>query len=199
MKKAGIVLMIIALTAVIGGCGKGAGSTDAKQKAYIAKLQEQTQSKYDDPKLSDFEKQFLPQYAIETPEPEQEAKIPAFKAPAPQTSAKDASVIPGVRALTAYQTAYTPRLMETGAQPKDAGGDGSSGNADSPSDARQGAETIDLPQGGALTVADWGPKGKIPAAVTAPSLYVVFSLPVKAIAALEKPAAESSCLSISPP
>lgn len=190
--------MIIALTAVIGGCGKGAGSTDAKQQAYIAKLQEQTQSKYDDPKLSDFEKQFLPQYAIETPEPEQEAKIPAFKAPAPQTSAKDASVIPGVRALTAYQTAYTPRLMETGAQPKDAGGDGSSESADSPSDARQGAETIDLPQGGALTVADWGPKGKIPAAVTAPSLYVVFSLPVKAIAALEKPAAESSCLSISP-
>ncbi|EEV19955.1 alpha-2-macroglobulin family protein [Treponema vincentii ATCC 35580] len=198
MKKAGIVLMIIALTAVIGGCGKGAGSTDAKQKAYIAKLQEQTQSKYDDPNISDFEKQFLPQYAIETPEPEQEAKIPAFKAPAPQTSAKDASVIPGVRALTAYQTAYTPRLMETGAQPKDAGGDGNSESADSPSDARQGAETIDLPQGGALTVADWGPKGKIPAAVTAPSLYVVFSLPVKAIAALEKPAAESSCLSISP-
>jgi len=199
MKKAGIVLISIALTAVLGSCGKGSSSADAKQKAYIAQLQKETQRKYDDPNISDFEKQFLPQYAIETPEPEQEAKIPAFKAPAPQTLAKDVSVVPGIRALTAYKTAYTPQLAaETGAQSKNAGGDGNSESADSSSAARQGTETIDLPQGGALTVADWGPKGKIPAAVTAPSLYVVFSLPVKALSALGKPASESPYLSVSP-
>ena len=199
MKKAGIVLISIALIAVLGSCGKGSSSTDAKQKAYIAQLQKETQRKYDDPNISDFEKQFLPQYAIETPEPEQEAKIPAFKAPAPQTLAKDVSVVPGIRALTAYKTAYTPQLAaETGAQSKNAGGDGNSESADSSSAARQGTETIDLPQGGALTVADWGPKGKIPAAVTAPSLYVVFSLPVKALSALGKPASESPYLSVSP-
>ena len=115
MKKSGIVLMIITMTVLIVGCGKGSSSTDANQKAYIAKLQEQTQRKYNDPNISDFEKQFLPQYAIETPEPEQNSKIPAFKAPAPQSSAKDVSVIPGVRALTAYKTSYTPQLAaETG-------------------------------------------------------------------------------------
>ena len=101
MKKFGIVLMIITIAALIAGCGKGSRSGDAAQKAYIAKLQEQTQRKYDDPNMSDFEKQFLPQYAIETPEPEQTSKIPALKAPAPQTSANDVSVIPGVRAFTA--------------------------------------------------------------------------------------------------
>ena len=166
MRKSGIVLMIITLAALIAGCGKGSSSGDANQKAYIAKLQEQTQRKYNDPNISDFEKQFLPQYAIETPEPEQNSKIPAFKAPAPQSSAKDVSVIPGVRALTAYKTSYTPQLTaETGEQTKGI------------------AETIDLPQSGALTVADWGPKGKIPAAVTSPSFYVVFSLPEKAYSA----------------
>lgn len=181
MRKSGIVLMIITLAALIAGCGKGSSSGDANQKAYIAKLQEQTQRKYNDPNISDFEKQFLPQYAIETPEPEQNSKIPAFKAPAPQSSAKDVSVIPGVRALTAYKTSYTPQLTaETGEQTKGV------------------AETIDLPQSGALTVADWGPKGKIPAAVTSPSFYVVFSLPVKAIGALGKPETESPYLSISP-
>ena len=189
MKKFGIVLIIITIAALIAGCGKGSRSGDAAQKAYIAKLQEQTQRKYDDPNMSDFEKQFLPQYAIETPEPEQTSKIPALKAPAPQTSAKDVSVIPGVRAFTAYKTSYTPQVTaETGAQTAS-----SSGIAAEPQ-----AGAIDLPQSGALTVADWGPKGKIPAAVTSPSLYVVFSLPVKAIGALSKPERESPYLSISP-
>ena len=189
MKKSGIIVTIISLTVLIVGCGKGSRSGDAKQRAYIAKLQEQTQRKYDDPNISDFEKQFLPQYAIETPEPEQESKIPAFKAPAPQSSAQDVSVIPGVRALTAYKTAYTPQLTaEAGSQVDASGG----------RETAQQTGTIDIPQSGALTVADWGPKGKIPAAVTSPSFYVVFSLPVKAIGALGKPEKESSYLSISP-
>ena len=187
--------MIITLVALIVGCSKGkeVSSADAKQKAYIAKLQEQTQRKYNDPNISDFEKQFLPQYAIETPEPVQNAKIPAFKAPAPQSSAKDVSVIPGVRALTAYKTAYTPQLTaEPDSQSEDSSGRETAQQADT------AVGTIDLPQSGALTVADWGPKGKIPAAVTSPSFYIVFSLPVKAIGALGKPETESPYLSISP-
>ena len=193
MKKSGIVLMIITLAALIAGCGKGSSSGDANQKAYIAKLQEQTQRKYNDPNISDFEKQFLPQYAIETPEPEQDSKIPVFKAPAPQASAKDVSVIPGVRALTAYKTSYTPQLT---AEPDSQSEDSSGRETAQQTDTAVG--TIDLPQSGALTVADWGPKGKIPAAVTSPSFYVVFSLPVKAIGALGKPETESPYLSISP-
>ena len=185
--------MIITLAALIVGCGKGSSSSNAKQKAYIAKLQEQTQRKYNDPNISDFEKQFLPQYAIETPEPVQNAKIPAFKAPAPQSSAKDVSVIPGVRALTAYKTSYAPQVTaETDSQSEDGSGRETAQQADT------AIGTIDLPQSGALTVADWGPKGKIPAAVTSPSFYVVFSLPVKAIGALGKPETESPYLSISP-
>lgn len=193
MKKSGIVLMIITMTVLIVGCGKGSSSADTNQKAYIAKLQEQTQRKYNDPNISDFEKLFLPQYAIETPEPVQNAKIPAFKAPAPQSSAKDVSVIPGVRTLTAYKTSYTPQVTaETDSQVEDGSGRETAQQADT------AIGTIDLPQSGALTVADWGPKGKIPAAVTSPSFYVVFSLPVKAIGALGKPETESPYLSISP-
>lgn len=216
MKKSGI--LIAAILAVLAiSCNKNSttgASSKAQQQAYIAQLQEKIQQKYNDPTISDFEKQFLPQYTIETPEPEQTATIPAFKAPASPDLGADASVIPGVRELSAYRISYSPeKPVNAGTQPPsgDAGSLNSAQNtqADNTSGAESGVsaaqsrdtaagETIDLPQTSLLTVADWGPKGKIPAAAASPVFYVVFSLPVKALSALETPSAESPYLDISP-
>ncbi|MGP1577587.1 MAG: MG2 domain-containing protein [Treponema sp.] len=202
MKKISIILLAVGAV-LSGGCGKSgqAGhSADVQQQAYIAELQERTRRIYDDPNISNFEKQFLPQYAIETPEPEQRTKIPAFKAPVPRSqSAADVSVIPGLRPLTAYKTAYTSERKASGsgsnaAVPATLQG----GVAPAEQQEGRGAETIELAQQEPFTVADWGPKGKIPAAASAPAFYVVFSLPVKAIGVLDKPEAASPYLAISP-
>ena len=193
MKKNGILIAAV-ITLLAAGCNKTntvADSADAQQQAYIAQLQEQTQEKYNDPNISDFEKQFLPQYTIESPEPEQKIKIPICKTHAPQTPVENVSVIPGVRMLTAYQTAYLPEIQRT--QNSNLGSE-----AQSTTQPQTAADTIELPQTAPLTVANWGPQGKIPAAAASPAFYVVFSLPVKAVSALGEPAAESPYLEISP-
>ncbi|MDR1306083.1 MAG: alpha-2-macroglobulin [Treponema sp.] len=50
-----------------------------------------------------------------------------------------------------------------------------------------------------LTVADWGPRGFFPSTVQRPSIYVVFSEPMAALAALGSQSAVSDIVTITPP
>ncbi|MEL3906733.1 MAG: MG2 domain-containing protein [Treponema sp.] len=156
------------------------GCKNSNQRSQIAKLQEASRLKHEDPNISDFEKLFIPQYAIETPEPVQEAKLPVFRVNASKAVPNDVSVIPGLRTLTAYKTAYISDRSAVPVQPE--------------TQKPKGA----VKDSGPLTIADWGPKGKIPAVIENPSLYVVFSLPVNALAMLPEPSAVSDYMSITP-
>jgi len=156
------------------------GCNNSHRASNIAKLQEAAQLKYNDPNISDFEKLFIPQYQEEKPEPIQEAKLPVFRPRTSKSAHKDVSIIPGLRALTAYQTAYTVERPAVSALP----------DITAPAHA--------IADSGKLTITDWGPKGKIPDIIEHPSFYVVFSLPVKALAMLPEPQATSDYMSISP-
>ncbi|MGP1454969.1 MAG: alpha-2-macroglobulin family protein [Treponema sp.] len=174
MQKQGTVGIIVIILLCLIGCTKN------NQAANIAKLQKEAQLKYNDPNISDFEKRFIPQYQEEKPEPVQEAKLPVFRPRTSKSAHKDVSVIPGLRALTAYQTSYTAERPAVPALP----------SITAPANA--------IADSGKLTITDWGPKEKIPDIIEHPSFYVVFSLPVKALAMLPEPQASSDFLSISP-
>ena len=92
------------------------------------------------------------------------------------------SVIPGLRAITEYQTDYS--VKKTTAI-------GSSVPAYMQTGSSQAA--------GTFTVEDWGPQGTIPSDVKRPSFYVLFSEPVVPLAALSEQSSVSPYMEITPP
>ncbi|MDR0685294.1 MAG: alpha-2-macroglobulin [Spirochaetaceae bacterium] len=138
---------------------------------------------------------FTLDYRGERPEPPQEAETldSAARAGASTAAAVEAvEVIPGLRKLSDYRTAYStegeaasPRL-----DPKLQGGF---------RDATAERMLNPLVGAGPLTVVDWGPGKFLSSAVRRPSIYVIFSQPMVPLAALGEPSASSPLVSIEPP
>lgn len=96
----------------------------------------------------------------------------------------DGSVIPGLRSLDAYQTAYYKDKVAT-------------------EDIVQKTDGAKLDKSKApkedFTIIGWGPEGTIPSDVKCPSFYVQFSEPVVAVKALDAPMTSSEYMKITPP
>lgn len=140
----------------------------------------------------DFQRLFKPDYTRAEAEPEQIPGKLNLKGPEAKSGTKSASIIPGVRPLKEYKTSYVRErsaavLSEAAFKPKEGETLGS--------DSAKSAKPVKNER---FVVADWGPRQKLPAAVRQPSFYVVFSLPVKAVSALEEPSSRSEYMSISP-
>ena len=130
---------------------------------------------------------FTPDYTPYEPEPVREPG--KLKLASPKTTGeKIVSIVPGLRKLSDYLTAYRtsraeyklPQIKplssdETGAKSK------KSKRADEP-----------------FTVSDWGPQDAIPADVHYPSFYVLFSEPVVALTALGSQTDKSEYFSVEP-
>ncbi|MGP1595134.1 MAG: MG2 domain-containing protein [Treponema sp.] len=172
MKYFHTIIMLILSCLLLSTCGKDEKKVQ-KPLQYI--LPEN---------LTAFQLFFTPVFAETTAEPEQDRLLPIPPRAITASLQKDSSIIPGVRPFTKYKTRYNPErtaAVSAAAAPAVSAGE-------------------QTPQGGTgvLTVADWGPQQRIPSAILNPSLYVVFSVPVKALTALDTPAAESAYLQISP-
>jgi uncharacterized protein YfaS (alpha-2-macroglobulin family) len=123
---------------------------------------------------------FTLDYRSENPEPETEAETLGVSARmAPPKNASTVEIIPGLRKLSDYKTAYNtePALLE--AAP--------AGRIPPHGDAGQ------------LTVVDWGPQKFLSSAVQRPSIFVIFSQPMTPLAALGIASDTSPIVSIYPP
>ncbi|MDR2444483.1 MAG: alpha-2-macroglobulin [Spirochaetaceae bacterium] len=128
---------------------------------------------------------FTLDYRSERPEPPQEVEtldVPARAGASTAGAVEAVEIIPGLRKLSDYRTAYIKDGEE----------------------ARTGAETHDarLPpprNAGPLTVVDWGPQNFLSSTVRRPSIYVIFSQPMVPLAALGEASASSPLVSIEPP
>jgi uncharacterized protein YfaS (alpha-2-macroglobulin family) len=104
-------------------------------------------------------------------------------------SGKSASVIPGLRALGAYEISYfDPQKNDARKREIE--------------EAQERALLSSRPAGAeneALTVIDWGPKGNFSAAVQRPSIFVMFSAPMVPLSSLGKKTDTSPVVSINPP
>ena len=138
---------------------------------------------------------FTLDYRDERPEPPQEAETldsAARAGPSTAAAVEAVEVIPGLRKLSDYRTAYStegeaasPRL-----DPKLQGGF---------RDAAAERMLNPLVGAGPLTVVDWGPQKFLSSAVRRPSIYVIFSQPMVPLDALGEPSASSPLVSIEPP
>ena len=94
---------------------------------------------------------------------------------------KSESVVPGIRALTDYKTDYKTNRQKISITTKDS--------------TLEEAENPKVP----FTITDWGPQGKVVSESEFPSFYVVFSQPVRSLAALSDPTDKSDIMTITPP
>ena len=110
---------------------------------------------------------FTPDYTPYTPEPEQKRGKVVLNSP--KTSGeKVESIIPGLRKLSEYKTSYNTKKSDlTIPEVTKMTEQGKNSSTNEP-----------------FTVADWGPKGSIPAEVRFPSFYVMFSEPVVALSSI---------------
>ena len=128
---------------------------------------------------------FTPDYTPYAPEPENTPRRLTLSAPTPGDK-KATGIVPGLRKLADYLTAYAtkrtaperPEVTPLAA-------------ADVP---RSKNRNKDAP----FTVADWGPRGTLPAEVRYPSFYVLFSEPVVALSALGTQSDKSEFFSVEP-
>lgn len=99
-------------------------------------------------------------------------------------SYSDESVVPGLRALEKYQTAYYKEKVVHSENKK--------------SSFEEKLDKSKAPKE-PFTVSDWGPQGKIPSDVKCPSFYVLFSEPVVSLKALDSVAYENEFMTVTPP
>jgi uncharacterized protein YfaS (alpha-2-macroglobulin family) len=125
-------------------------------------------------------KAFTLDYSAERPQTLSAYEALADTARAPKGAADGQRIIPGLRKLSEYKTAY----FDAGAI------------------ERQSMALNTLPAPGnesVFTVVDWGPRDFLSSAVRRPSIFVIFSEPVIPVAALGVPSDTSPFLSIEPP
>lgn len=128
---------------------------------------------------------FTPDYTPYAPEPDNTPRRLTLNAPAP-SGKKAAGIVPGLRKLADYLTAYTTKRTAA-ARPEIT----PLAAADVP---RSKNKNKDAP----FTVADWGPRGTLPAEVRYPSFYVLFSEPIVALSALGTQSDKSEFFSVEP-
>ncbi len=129
---------------------------------------------------------FTPDYTPYEPEPEQGAGKVHLSAPKSKGE-KIVSIVPGLRKLSDYLTAYKNKRTEYELpQIKRL--------PDAASETTAKSKKSDLP----FTVADWGPQDAIPAEVHYPSFYVLFSEPVVSLTAVGSQRDGSEFFSVEP-
>ncbi len=119
-----------------------------------------------------------PDYTSQAPE-----KALAEKADKKEKGAskeKSDSVVPGLRALSEYKTPYKTNRQKITVKNNDS--------------TLEEAENPKIP----FTVTDWGPQGRVIADSENASFYVVFSQPVRSLAALTDPTDKSDIMTITP-
>jgi len=132
-------------------------------------------------------KAFTLDYTPMTPEPKKEAgridMSAGTSSGAAGSTAKNESVVPGLRKLDDYQTKYYTTKLVNGKK--------------SVAAENEKLDPAKAPKE-AFTITDWGPQEKIPADVKCPSFYVLFSEPVVPLKALDDPMTSSDLMEISP-
>lgn len=206
---------VVLLSVAVSSCNKDSSSRSKKSKS----SGNQEEIAYEEYSFIDPGNFFELDYTPERPEPKPNAGTIVDASPSGQKG-KDSSIIPGVRDLLKYKTSYgtqrvpaseiieATKLNQSAAQksvleeahslpPADSGKKIKTGGK---ADATTPAAEIDFPEEkGPFVIKDWGPQKQIPGEIATPQFYVEFSLPVKALAALEAPSSESSIMTITPP
>jgi uncharacterized protein YfaS (alpha-2-macroglobulin family) len=139
------------------------------------------------------ERAFTLDYRLQHGEPESFAETLSaedlMQGTASPGTGRSASVIPGLRKLAAYKTSYFDPEKETARKREIEEAQERALLSSRPADAENEA----------LSVIDWGPRGKFSAAVQRPSIYVMFSSPMVPLAGLGKKSDTSPVMSIDPP
>lgn len=177
-------VMLAAVCGLLAGCKKDTADSSADGSFALAVRQEGGTVGDTEDRVYDPGNFFTPDYTPYAPEPENTPRRLTLNAPAP--GGKAVGIVPGLRKLADYLTAYaTKRAAFTRPEVTPLAA------ADVP---RSKNKNKDVP----FTVADWGPRGVLPAEVRYPSFYVLFSEPVVALSALGSQSDKSDVFSIEP-
>lgn len=206
---------VFLLSLAVSSCNKDSSSRSKKSKS----SGNQEEIEYEEYSFIDPGSFFELDYTPERPEPKTNAGTIVDASPSGQKG-KDSSVIPGVRDLLKYKTRYgtqritaseiieATKLNQSAAQKSvleeahslPPAGSGNKTKTSGKADFTTPSAEIDFPEEkGPLVIKDWGPQNQIPGEIATPQFYVEFSLPVKALAALDSPSSESSIMTITPP
>ena len=193
MKKQRILIAIMAVAAALclTACNKKAENTKSnvasfniKQKKGAVKTSNISLSLDNDrvsfASMSDF---FKPDYSVETPDNFSNGSDAGTEKAAKKDKKgkQTTSVIPAIRKLDEYKTKYYSQRK----------------TLPSYSTPKATVEDEDL-SGVPFKVEDWGPQQSLVSEANYPTFYVIFSQPVKALAALSQPSSTSDVVSISP-
>lgn len=178
-------VLLVTVCGLFFGCEKGTADSSADGSFALVVRQEGGTDGNTEERVYDPGTFFTPDYTPYAPEPENTPRRLTLNAPAPGGE-KARGIVPGLRKLADYLTAYATKrtaLARPEVTPLAA--------ADVP---RSKNRNKDAP----FTVADWGPRGTLPAEVRYPSFYVLFSEPVVALSALGTQSDKSAFFSIEP-
>ncbi len=182
MKKFSVVFSALALSALFF-----TGFTSCKKENPEVTLKEAEQNPAQeeipvntDERTFDTENFFTPDYTPYTPE--EEAVPQKLRLSAPESKGKGRGIIPPLRKLSEYKSSYNTE--KSGIKIP---------SVTNPSGADEKNADDSL-----FSVADWGPKGSLPAEVRYPSFYVLFSEPVVTLSAIGQQAEAGDFLKIEP-
>jgi uncharacterized protein YfaS (alpha-2-macroglobulin family) len=203
LRAAALAAGVLLLCAGFGSCKKNRGGRgDAGEYALTSGSAVDYGVEF--ASLESVEAAFVLDYGPLSPEPEQPVETmsadtaagspagsPAGSSAGAQgRGGQGAALIPGLRKLDAYKTEYfNPAQAEERIRAIQ------EAQAKAQSSARGAAQS----GGDTLTVVDWGPRGFFSSEVQRPSIYVVFSQPMTALASLGRQSAVSPLVTITPP
>ena len=124
---------------------------------------------------------FTPDYSTETPDYSVESEQTKAAEKKSKKEKESTSVIPGIKKLGEYKTKYSSEKKSLITY----------------TPGKKQTEEEDL-SGIPFTVEDWGPKTSVVSEAKFPTFYVIFSQPVRSLAALDAPSSTSDFVSISP-
>lgn len=178
-------VMLAAVCGLLFGCKKETADSSADGSLALAVRQDGGAVGVTEDRVYDPGNFFTPDYTPYAPEPDNTPRRLTLSAPVPGGK-KSVGIVPGLRKLADYLTAYATErtaFVRPEVTPLAA--------ADVP---RSKNKNKDAP----FTVADWGPRGTLPAEVRYPSFYVLFSEPVVALSALGTQSDKSEFFSVEP-
>ncbi len=178
MEMQKIALAALLAAALTGCSNKSVGWKNDSAKADIPiKIEKEADGEY--ASYGAMKEAFTPDFSFKYIEEDEEKSGPKSEGKKSVKKEKSESAIPGVRELSNYKTKYSEKRTKI----------------DFPK-VQEAEENIDPKK--PFTIEEWGPQGEIVAEESRPIFFVVFSQPVKSLAALGEPIAECDEMKIEP-
>lgn len=168
------------LAAALTGCSNksGGAKTDFSSAEVPIKIEKEADGEY--ASYGAMKEAFTPDFSFKYEEEEDEGEYIEEPGKKSAKKGKSESAVPGIRELSKYKTKYSEKRTKI----------------EYPA-VQEAEEKIDPKK--PFKIEEWGPQGELAAEESRPAFFVVFSQPVKSLAALGEPTQTCDAMSVEPP